>query len=310
MSKRSTVKRSRGQGNKLLGTKDLVLYRKTQLRVEEERRKQRSLAVAKKFEEGISILTAPEDQEGKKRIPREKFLESLTYDPEEIMTEDGYTQDEITKIKKSLSKMASAPGILVGRECPGRDQCNFRNKCEWARAEKEPVGKSCPVEQFLFTEFLIRYMNDLQVDPTNAGEMAYINELAEIEILLMRANNALSKPDNVDLVIDTIQSVAGQLVTVKEVSPHLVAKTDLSKRRERILKLMVGDRQEKYKAQAALKIKDKEDPTIKQAKKASQIIEAKLKQEIKESEEKDILTPEDIINNPNLMNDDDKNTDK
>ena len=275
---------------------------KNRLAREEKYRERQKATLAKKFETGISIMTAPEDNNGKRRILKDKFIEVLTYDIDGILNDDRYTADEADRIRKSLSRSSAAPGLAVTMTCPGAEKCPFDERCPFAREKKEPTGKPCPQEHILFTEILMRYMESLEVDPTNMMELAYLNELAETEILIMRANKALSRLENVELVQETTQLIQGQRVDVLQVSPHIEARDRLVKRRERIIKLMVGDRQERYKMQAALKKKDTSDESVDQSKKANRILNAQLTEQMDKAEsdltkesEDSVIRPEEIM---------------
>lgn len=92
-------------------------------------------------------------------------------------------------------------------------------------------------------------------------------EMAEIELLLWRINNGLAKPENAELVQDVIVGVdkQGEPLTRMETSALFEAKERLQARKTRMIKLMVGDRQEKYKREAALKVRDTEDPSTQTA---------------------------------------------
>jgi hypothetical protein len=182
--------------------------------------------------------------------------------------------------------------------CTGGDTCPFASKCPWVTIKHEPRGKPCPIETVLFTEFLVRYMEELGVDPSNMMELSYCNELAETEILLIRLNKMFSQADNAKLVyMQPVMSKSGEVMDQMVVSPLLEARDRLVKRRERIIKLMVGDRQEKYKEASARKIKDNNDISVQQAKKRAMIIEAQIAKEITEKDqvEEDVLTPDDIF---------------
>jgi hypothetical protein len=153
-------------------------------------------------------------------------------------------------------------------------------------------------------EWILRYFDEYQVDPSNFTEVAYINELAEIEILLMRLNMSLAKPENADLMMDQMVGLARDgenPIIQKVVSPYMELKDKLQNRRSRIIKLMVGDRQEKYKKEAALKIKEEKDPSSRQAQMRARLealqrdLESKQKEAEKDSPPEKKLSVQDLI---------------
>lgn len=262
----------------------------------------KTTALAKRFEEGVSIINAPKDEDGKRKITKERFLEVLTYDLEGINDDADYTPAEIDYIKKYISKASAGTGASLALTCNGQEGCPFAHRCPWAQINKEPRGKACPLETILFTEFLVRYIEELKVDPTNMMELAYCNELAETEILIMRANKSLAKPENAEMVfMQESISKSGDVVSQATVSPYLEARDRLVKRRERIIKLMVGDRQEKYKEAAALRVKNTGDETVKQSKQRALIMEAQLNKiqsldaSSENTKESTHLTPDDLV---------------
>ena len=262
-------------------------------------RERKSQALARRFEEGVSIITAPKDEEGKRRIAKERFFEVLTYDVDGINDDTGYTPEEVEYIRKYISKVATGTGVVLALTCPGGAACPFAHRCPFYQLHKEPKGKPCPLESALFTEFLIRYIEELQVDPTNMMELAYCNELAETDILIMRANKALAKPENSEMVyIQETVTKSGEIAQQMSVSPYLEAREKLVKRRERIIKLMVGDRQERYKKASALRLKDETDESILQSKQRAMIYDAQIENERGKVEKvpEDVTTPDDLLN--------------
>lgn len=181
------------------------------------------------------------------------------------------------------------------------------HNCPLAAIGKEPLARQCLLEVQLLKQFVITYFEEYDIDPNNFTEVAYINELAEIEILLMRLNMNLSKPENAELVIDQVVGIANDRETpllVKQISPFMELKDKLQNRRSKIIKLMVGDRQEQYKKEAALKVKIDKDPSSKQAEMRSrlELLQRGLENaqiaavQNNPSLQKTTLSPEDIIN--------------
>lgn len=126
---------------------------------------------------------------------------------------------------------------------------------------------NCLVEVELMKRWITDYMEEFDVDPNNATEVAYVNELAELQILEMRVNMNLAKASNAELVTEQTIGVDrdGDPILQQHISPFMELKEKLSNRRSKIIKLMVGDRQEKYKKEAALKLKLEDDPSSKMA---------------------------------------------
>lgn len=122
---------------------------------------------------------------------------------------------------------------------------------------------NCLIETNLIREWTINYFNEYNVDPNNFTEVGLISELSEIEVYLWRLSQTLAKPENAELIEENVVGFSGdgQPLTTKQLSSALQAKESLYARKAKLIKLMVGDRQEKYKREAALKTRDDSDPS-------------------------------------------------
>lgn len=176
------------------------------------------------------------------------------------------------------------------------------HNCPLQQIGKAPIGKACLIETQLQNEWTRRYIEQYDVDPDNITEVSFCTELAEIEILLRRLNLSLAKPENSELVTDQTVGIGrdGTPVVQKQLSPFMETKDRLQNRRSKIIKLMVGDRQEKYKKEAALKQKTETDPSSKMALMRKQL--ENLQRNMNTIEKSPVnllspavLTPEDIF---------------
>lgn len=177
-----------------------------------------------------------------------------------------YTADEKKKIENHLRKLSTGSAAMIPLYCAG-PACPFAARCVYQQIGKAPIGKACLVEAQLLQHWVITYMEEYQVDPDSFTEVGYCNELSEIEVMLYRLNMLLSRPENADGTIDQMMGVSndGSPIIQKQISPWMEQKEKLLSRRSRVIKLMVGDRQEKYKKEAALKVREAKDPSSKQA---------------------------------------------
>ena len=107
----------------------------------------------------------------------------------------------------------------------------------------------------------------------------------------------LAKPEHAELVTDQVVGVAqGVPVVQKQLSPFMDQKERLQNRRSKDIKLMVGDRQERYKKEPALKVKIDQDPSSQMAEMRGKLegLQRSLTLESGESKE-NALTPQDLI---------------
>lgn len=217
-----------------------------------------------------------------------------------------FTPEEAKQIRGHLSKMSTGSTAMVPLICKG-PECPFRMGCDFFKMNKAPLGRQCLIELNLMREWTIAYFNDYKVDPNNFTEVTMINELAEIEVYQWRLNQTLARAENAELVNDSLVNITpdGTAIFEKKMSPYITAKETLLARKARLIKLMVGDRQEKYKKEAALKQKEDKDPSSSMAEIRTKL-EALQRDVIKKSAElasqsgklidiPEMLSPEDII---------------
>lgn len=194
------------------------------------------------------------------QMTQHKYFDFLGTDLDDY-SDISFTPEEAKKIKGHLSKMSTGSTAMVPMICA--PTCPFRDNCMFYKMEKAPFGRRCLWEVNLMREWTTNYFNDYKVDPNNFTEITMINELAEIEIYQWRLNQSLARPENAELVNDSFVNMTSQGIPIydKKISPYITAKETLLARKARLIKLMVGDRQEKYKKEAALKQKDDGDPS-------------------------------------------------
>ncbi len=242
-------------------------------------------------------------------LTKHRYFEFLNIDLDDY-SDIEFTPEEAKKVRGHLAKLSTGATAAVPMVCSPK--CPFRDRCVFYKMGKAPFGRACLIEANLIREWTMLYFNEYEVDPNNFTEVGMVAELAEIEIYMWRLNMNLARAENAELVTENVVGVAhnGEVLTEKQLSVFLQAKQTLSNRKSKLIKLMVGDRQEKYKREAALKIRDDEDPSssmadlrmklermqrdlhkkeIEIAEKSGQIIDVKV-EVIKE------LTADDLIN--------------
>jgi hypothetical protein len=197
-----------------------------------------------------------------------------------------YTKDEAIYIKQRMQHLstgsaAALPLMCKGPQCPFVKKCPFvaideKRQADWEIAQQEgmtqfseppelqtPVGKHCLVEVNLLNEWTRLYIFEFDVDENSFVDLSMCRELAEIEVMLWRINNGLSKEDNAELIQETVVGTDrdGTPLTRKEMNTLVDVRERMVNRKSKLVKLMVGDRQEKYKREAALKTREEKDPS-------------------------------------------------
>jgi hypothetical protein len=199
------------------------------------------------------------------KLTKSGYFEFLKIDLDDY-SDLEFSPDEARKISSHLRALSTGSTAMTPMYCAG-PMCPFAQRCPLQSINKAPIGKQCLIEVQLMKEWIMRYIEEYDVDPNNFTEVAYVNELAEIEVLLMRLNMNIAKAENAELIIDQEVGATnqGDPIIQKNVSPFMDLKDRLQSRRSKIIKLMVGDRQEKYKKEAALKVKLDADPSSRMA---------------------------------------------
>ena len=227
------------------------------------------------------------------------FLDKLPDDYSNL----SYTPEEAERIQHHLQFLSTGSAAAVPLVCGGAVKCPWAEKCPLVTIDRErrkvnptaplltPFTKSCLIEINLLNEWTRLYIKEYDIVSDSFTELLMARELAEIELMLWRLNNNISKPENASLVQQSVVGMdkEGNVLTRQEISAFLEAKERLANRKARLIKLMVGDRQEKYKRDAALHKTDEKDASISAAKlrqKLNQLIDKanKTQQALRESE--------------------------
>lgn len=214
-----------------------------------------------------------------------------------------FTPEEAMRINQHLQKMSTGASSMVPMYCAG-PKCVMASNCPLQKIGKAPLAKQCLIEVQLLREWIMRYFDEFEVDPNNFTEVNYVSELADLMIQEMRLNMILSKPENSNMLMEQVVSIdsEGDPIIQKQISPYIEMKERIHNRRTKIIKLMVGDRQEKYKKEAALKVRLEKDPSSQMAEMRSKLEKLRIELEnissapLPESEESPkTFSPEDLI---------------
>lgn len=267
-------------------------------------------------------MTDPKDEEPTSMglVAKSSWFEEGEKDQENLVqvlndiTEDysavQLNREEAGQLTRQLKRMATGSAQFSPMECAGAE-CPFHRRCPLVQMKdsedshprhgKAPVGKQCLLEVTMLRDGTLNLVREYEVDPNNFTEFNLVTEIAEIEILQWRLNMMLSRPENASLVIDQVVGTDqdGNPLVQQQVSPIFEQKQKLANRKTKLVKLMVGDRQEKYKKEAALKQKTEADAssTMAEVKKNLRVLQQDIEAKIEEANtvEGEIVTPEDLI---------------
>lgn len=173
------------------------------------------------------------------------------------------TPEEARRFQRQMGLLATGSSATVPVLCQG-DLCPWAERCPLWQIGKAPVGRQCLIELNIIKNAQFRYLNEYDVDPENYTEWTMVNQLSEIEVMLFRINQNMAKdPKLASGIAD--QTVGfdnqGNAITRQEVSSFIELQDRLYNRKIKLTKMLVGDRQEKYKREAALKKREDGDPS-------------------------------------------------
>lgn len=236
--------------------------------------------------ENKSLSLLPRTTATKSLDKKELFLEYIEMIPDDY-SGMHYTPEEEARIKQNLKYIATGSSAGAVMICPGGPSCVVAQlgRCSFYEIDKDrlkknahaktitPTGKSCPVEANLINEWTRNYLDEYQVTGESFTELQMCRELAEIELLLWRLKNNLANPEHAWLVEEVTVGIdkQGNVLTRKETNAYFLTKEKLEARKTRLIKLLVGDRQEQYKREAALRVRSEADPSLKAAQLRGQI---------------------------------------
>lgn len=170
-------------------------------------------------------------------------------------------REQAVRLQKYMLALSTGSATVAPLICAA-ERCPMNHICPFGEFEGGyPVTRPCPIETELMAFKKMQYIEELKVNINSPSEMSLINELVEIEIYEIRISAQLAKERDGSLV--SLETLAhdreGEPVMARQVSPFWEAKERLTNRKSRILKLLVADRQEQYKKDAALGRRENDD---------------------------------------------------
>ena len=183
------------------------------------------------------------------------------------MNLDDYGEIELTReeayaLRVSMQTLSSGMTTALPMICVGKDHCPFAHVCAYAKINKEPISKQCLQEKEMLLTATARYARDLNIGPEDWIDIQMCKELAELDVLEFRVNAGLAKGDNVTLVKKNVVAYneeEGVAIEQEQIVQLVELKMKFKRERQRLLEALVGTRREKYKREAALKVRETDD---------------------------------------------------
>jgi hypothetical protein len=248
----------------------------------------------------LDDLIHPEAPKGKNALAQSLTLKLSDY------SHLSYTKEELEHIRKRMTNLRTGATAAIPLICAGQS-CIFKARCPFLEVGKPPTGRVCLVETSLLNQWRSMFIEEYDIDPNSLTEILFVNELAELELMLYRINSNLAKPEYAELVNENPVGVDkdGNPITRLEINALFEARMRINEAKKRTIKLMVGDRQEQYKKRAALRTADDTDPSkqasalraqIESISAKAKILDAEMSKDLKQLEaHKETLSPEDLL---------------
>lgn len=178
---------------------------------------------------------------------------------------DDYGDIEMTAVEAQrfmnhVRRMKTGVSAFIPKLCPGPARCALGERCPYET--RYPLGKACPLEVNYIKVQTRSYIESLGVDPSNAYEMALINELVEYDLFDYRVNVALASDEENGqrLLLKTlIEQEDGRVMEMINPHPLLKVKEDNHRKRLKVLEAFAVTRQQEYKKAAALGKRNQKD---------------------------------------------------
>lgn len=174
------------------------------------------------------------------------------------------TPEELVSLRNGMRRVGTGLRSSIPITCYG-EKCPFRTECPFAKIDKMPVGKSCPIEGMLMDQYTKRYIDEFEVSPEAMSEVTTMTMLAATHIMEMRAFTILGRDDeeNPDGFVKNVVGFNNDDEPIQSIQEH-PAYNQIERAwrwRRNLLESLVGTRKEKYKQQAALKERTAASPS-------------------------------------------------
>jgi hypothetical protein len=173
-------------------------------------------------------------------------FESLRPDlflPEAWSDEDKEAVVEEVRSKKIKTSMYSD----IPMNCKAA-KCKFASTCPLQQENKAPKGKPCPYELAMVRQFMMDYLEELQVDPNSITEIAMVRDLVNAEIQSTRATKILADEHFIQDNIVGIDERTGEALLRPELHQAVHFEEKIHKRKKDLRNQLLATREAKAKA--------------------------------------------------------------
>lgn len=164
---------------------------------------------------------------------------------EQIKSAFNLSDEDIKKIEESRKLFSTKFGIMsrIPLICQGPN-CMFASSCMY-KDDEAILGKKCPVEIGILSSFFDAYIESLGIDTMNISELSLVRDLVDIEIKLMRCQEAFSASGTFEQDVKQALEDGTEVVVEKRLAIHVKYAEMLKKEKAKILEMLVATREKK-----------------------------------------------------------------
>lgn len=215
------------------------------------------------------------------------------------------SSEEIQVAALRMSSILWGNIVVLPQICPNLSKCVHSHVCPFS--DRPPVGKACPMEQAYIMDKMTKLKKQFDVEGVAETEFMLLNKLVELDLYDLRINSMMAKEETQKPLISRIAMVSADGVPIyqDDINPLFELKEKIGREKSKLLTILVGTPQERYKKAAALKeqgsdkisgLNDRLEKLVEQAeKKLKKIEEVEGEEEkIEENEEVKEKEPDNI----------------
>lgn len=184
---------------------------------------------------------------GIEKHSKESFLKEFEtvrpdlFFPESWTAEERQQAADLVRPQKTRTLMFSS----IPMNCEG-PRCIFASTCPLLKENLAPVSNPCPIEMSIVSQFMIEYMEQLEVHPDNLVEISMVRDLVDQEVQYIRKTKLLAKESFVQENIVGVDD-NGKPIIKKELHLAVELEDRLHKRRKDLRNQLMATREAKAK---------------------------------------------------------------
>lgn len=192
----------------------------------------------------FSDRAGPKTEEGKNKVTQNLVpIDELKEKGVWQLSEQGRRAKQIAM---HMNNMKNGLYASIPIRCKG-DNCPYIDSCPIYRLGEAPVGELCPVEISTIEQLAEKYIEELEIEPSDMIDISMIRDVVDMDISIMRCNKKLAT--DADIVQQVIVGVNedGDPFRKPEVHKAYELQMRLIKQRRKLLEDLHGTRKEKAK---------------------------------------------------------------